>query len=828
VRTILPASVLPAITDTVTIDGYSQPGTSPNTLAVGNDAVLRIQLDGESAGNVVAGLVIRAAGCVVRGLVINRFPNEAIIIEHPPTPATREATRNVIEGNYIGTDAGGTVALGNGSGITISSFDNTIGGTSPAARNLISGSTAGSGIWMKSTAPLNEIEGNYIGTDKNGTAALPNDGRGIFIESGGNSIGSTQAGAGNLISGNKDRGIEISGVLGLTNRIEGNLIGTNATGTAALGNLDGGVLITGASNNTVGGATPAARNVISGNTHTGVFIFDGQNNRVLGNFIGTDATGHTALGHNVAGVLINEASGNFVGGAASGEGNLISGNDSGVYIIGSGTAGNRVQGNRIGTDASGGPLGNSFGIAISIFAGDTTVGGSAGAGNTVAFNSMSGVFIGNGVGTGNAITGNSIFSNGRLGIDLLGGTEDSNGVTANDSLDSDTGPNRLQNYPVLTGFTGSGSTLALQGLLNSAPTTGYNIHFYRNAAVDPSGFGEGQTPLGVLFVQTDPQGNTTFSFPIDPNASGGQYITATATDPAGNTSEFSMASSVVPGPPPPPSPTPTPTATPGSVANVSTRLPVGTGDNVLIEGFIVQGTFSSSKKIIVRAIGPSLVPFGITDALANPTLEIKDANNNTVAVNDDWKVTQQGGYITSNQVAEITQSGVAPSNDLESAVIIRLPPGSYTAIVRGLFNSTGTGVVDAYDLSPESEARLANIATRGLIQPGDKLMIAGFIIQNGDARAVVRAIGPSLVAFGISNALPDTTLQLRDQNGVIVRENDDWESDQKQDLEATGLQPTDPLEAALIATLPPGQYTAQVRGKNEASGIGVVQVYFLQ
>jgi hypothetical protein len=147
-------------------------------------------------------------------------------------------------------------------------------------------------------------------------------------------------------------------------------------------------------------------------------------------------------------------------------------------------------------------------------------------------------------------------------------------------------------------------------------------------------------------------------------------------------------------------------------------------------------------------------------------------------------------------------------------------------------NSVGTGVVDAYDLSPGSAARLANIATRGLIQPGDKLMIAGFIIQNGPVRAVVRAIGPSLAAFGIANALPDTTLQLRDQNGTLVVEDDDWKirsngTSQQAEVEATGLQPSDDREAAFVTMLQPGQYTAQVRGKPEGTGIGVVQVYFL-
>jgi predicted methyltransferase MtxX (methanogen marker protein 4) len=230
----------------------------------------------------------------------------------------------------------------------------------------------------------------------------------------------------------------------------------------------------------------------------------------------------------------------------------------------------------------------------------------------------------------------------------------------------------------------------------------------------------------------------------------------------------------------------------------------------------------------VRAIGPSLAPFGITDALANPTLEIRDAGNVLVASNNDWKTTQVGGIITGDQVAEITASTVAPTNDLESAIIASLAPGSYTAVVRGVGSATGTAVVDAFDLSAASAARLANIATRGLIQPADKLMISGFIIQNGPVRAVVRAIGPSLAAFGITNALPDTTLQLRNQNGTIVRENDDWKTTQQQDLEATGLQPTNDLEAALVETLQPGQYTAQVRGKPEATGTGVVQIYFLQ
>jgi uncharacterized delta-60 repeat protein len=224
--------------------------------------------------------------------------------------------------------------------------------------------------------------------------------------------------------------------------------------------------------------------------------------------------------------------------------------------------------------------------------------------------------------------------------------------------------------------------------------------------------------------------------------------TATATPTATATATPTPTASATATATPTATATATPTATPASlVGNVSTRLPVGTGDDALIEGFIVQGSAGSTKKIIVRAIGPSLSQFGIADALANPTLEIHDASGAIVATNNDWKITQTGGLITGDQFAEINASGVSPGNDLESAIIVPLAPGSYTAVVRGAGNTTGTGVVDAFDLDAGSTARLANIATRGLVQPGDKLMIAGFIVQNGPVKVVVRAIGPSLVQF---------------------------------------------------------------------------------
>jgi CSLREA domain-containing protein len=269
VRTISPGSPLPDITEAVTIDGYTQPGTSANTLEVGNDAVLLIELDGTLAG-AANGLNLGTNANVIRGPVINRFDSVGISIG---TILAVDGSDNVIEGNFIGTDAAGTADLGNnlaGVGIFIGS-GNLIGGALPAARNLISGND-GSGVWVWGSVGFtsdNSVQGNYIGTDRDGTAALPNDGDGVFIfaSTSDNKIGGTEPGTGNLISGNIDDGILISpGPTG--NTIQGNFIGTDASGTADLENGGNGVDIS-ASDNTIGGTTAGARNIISANS-TGV------------------------------------------------------------------------------------------------------------------------------------------------------------------------------------------------------------------------------------------------------------------------------------------------------------------------------------------------------------------------------------------------------------------------------------------------------------------------------------------------------------------------------------------------------------------------------
>jgi streptogramin lyase len=263
------------------------------------------------------------------------------------------------------------------------------------------------------------------------------------------------------------------------------------------------------------------------------------------------------------------------------------------------------------------------------------------------------------------------------------------------------------------------------------------------------------------------------------------------------------------------------------VLNVSTRLPVQTGDNVLIGGFIITGR--DAKKIIVRGIGPSLGGVGIAGALADPRLELRNSSGALVASNDNWRVTQPGGAIPGDQQAEIQASGLAPTNDQESAIIATLEPGSYTAVLQGVNGSTGIGVVEAYDLNQATPSKLANISTRGFVNTGDNVMIGGFIVRPGggtETRIVVRAIGPSLQP-GIPNALADPFLELHDSSGATIASNNNWRDSQETDIQNTGLAPTNDAESAILANLPPGAYTAIVRGNNNTTGVAVVELYNL-
>jgi hypothetical protein len=274
-----------------------------------------------------------------------------------------------------------------------------------------------------------------------------------------------------------------------------------------------------------------------------------------------------------------------------------------------------------------------------------------------------------------------------------------------------------------------------------------------------------------------------------------------------------------PTPPPTPTPTATPTPTPAShVANISTRMNVGLNDDVLIGGFIVRG--SQSKKVIVRALGPSLSGAGVTGAMANPTLELHDSTGATIATDDDW---QTGGQST-----QISASGLAPSNSLESAIIATLAPGSYTAIVRGVNSTTGIALVEGYELD-STTTRLVNVSTRGHVGVNDDVLIGGFIIRGSQSKkVVVRALGPSLSGAGVAGAMANPTLELHDSTGATIATDDNWQTGgQSAQISASGFAPSNSLESAIIATLAPGSYTAIVKGVNGGTGVGMVELYDL-
>jgi hypothetical protein len=256
---------------------------------------------------------------------------------------------------------------------------------------------------------------------------------------------------------------------------------------------------------------------------------------------------------------------------------------------------------------------------------------------------------------------------------------------------------------------------------------------------------------------------------------------------------------------------------PTGTVNISTRLAVGTGDNVLIAGFIVTG--NAPKKLIIRALGPSLP---VPGALQDTILELHDGAP-VLATNDDWR---------ENQESQIIATAIAPTNNRESAIVSYLNPGNYTAIVRGKDNSAGIAIVEVYDLGtasldPTSTAKLAQISTRGTVLGGDSAMIGGFIILGQTTRVIARAIGPSLSAT-VPGALQDTTLELHNGSGAVLASNDDWRSTQEEEIIETGVPPADNRESAIVATLSPGAYTGIVRGKNDTTGVALVEVYALQ
>lgn len=837
VCTITPASGLPAVTAPVTIDGYTQPGASVNTLAVGDNAVLLIELNGTNASS--SGLTLAGVngGSTVRGLVINRFVGQFI-----DAGIYVFSSNNVITGCFIGVDPAGKVELPNhsGGGIrVVTGANNVIGGTTPAARNVISGNGAGNNgniaIVADGTNPPSApvatgtiIRGNYIGTNAAGKAAVHDPGTvgattGIYVIVGtGTIIGGTDAddgvldgkvGARNLISGNgtgiRTEETSFTSAVGLL--VQGNFIGVDATGMTALPNGSG--IIFGPPRDrtdsllTLGGTAAGAGNVISGNTGNGVYVVN-SNVVMQGNRIGTDLGGTLKLGNGSHGVELTRAGSPpfpvvqfTVGGTTPAARNIISGSGGFGLRFFNPTSPTTVQGNYIGTKGDGkSDLGNRLnGIRAETSA---NIGGTvAGAGNVIAFNytgagqfsfPRGGIIFPSDTftpATGVSIRGNSIFSNGGLGIAF--GTE---GPTLNDLGDADTGPNNRQNFPILTSVKATASGVDVTGMLNSRPNMTYRVEFFGNTELSPSLYGEGRTYLGFTNVTTNGNGNASFVASVN----AGERVTSTATDPAGNTSEFSQST--------------------GQLLNISTRLRVRTGDNVLIGGFIVAG--SAPKKVIVRGIGPSLSN-QVQSPLADPVLELHNSAG-LLATNDNWKIDDQ---TRQSQQAAIEATTIPPPNDLESALVRTLPANNtgYTAVLRGKGGASGIGVIEAYDLTDGANSRLTNISTRGLVERGQDVLIAGLIVGNGTTRVIVRALGPSLPVTG---ALQDPLLELRDQNGNAMV-NDNWKQTQQAEIAATGIPPTRDAESAIVAILRPGSYTALVRGVNDTIGIALVEVYAL-
>jgi hypothetical protein len=518
-HTIALLSGLPVISDPVIIDGTTQPGFAGMPM---------IQLDGTGAGANVTGLYVTAADSTVRGLVICHFGGAGIVVV---------SNDNVIQGNYVGTDLSGRVAAGNGTdGIAIygGARRNRIGidGNGPgdaAERNVIA-ANAWSGISISGTGTdQNVVAGNFIGTDATGTADLGNGTNGVSIFAGaqGNRIGTKGADAdavaeGNVIAANHWSGIAISGTGTDQNAVAGNFIGVDATGGTALGNRNNGISVFGGARgnrigtNSNGVGDAFEHNVISGNSWAGIAISGPGTIQtiVAGNTIGTDATGTAPLGNHLDGVAVfNGAAFNLIGSDLDGvndvaETNLISGNlRSGVLISDSGTIRNRVQGNRIGTDVTG-----------------TLALGNAGPGVEIDWLAQE-----------NPVRRNAICGNGGLGIDLGG-----DNVTVNHVSNVDTGPNQLQSYPVIThAFPGSSTTVT--GTFNSQPRTTFTLDFYASAAPDRSLFGQGQRYLGSISLTTDRSGSASFGVTLAAASFNGEWISATATDPSGDTSEFSQA-----------------------------------------------------------------------------------------------------------------------------------------------------------------------------------------------------------------------------------------------------------------------------------------------
>ena len=541
------------------ISGNVSAGIWLSGAGVSNNLVENNYIGLNAAGS--AALANTFAGLyVINGATSNAFLNnvisgnssEGLRLSDPGTSG------NVVQGNLFGTDATGTTAVPNGFlGLSIytGATSNLVGGTSAATRNIISGNFSEGLRIQGAGASWNLVQGNFIGTDASGTNAVPNGWSGLTIFSGAtsNTIGGTTSGAKNVCSGNASYGVVVSDLGTSGNLIQGNYLGLNAGGTASLPNYAGALVTSSASANTFGGASAQARNIMSGNSGPGIEVsFSATSNLLEGNYIGLAPVGTSALGNGSEGIYLHDGpNGNSI------VANVVSGNTlRGIYAYGRNTSYNLIAGNLIGTAANGtSALGNGWdGVVFFDGASSNVVGLSAngaGAGNTIAFNGLTGVYVGSDntdLSIGDTVRGNTIFSNNAIGINLVGGTEDAYGVTANHIGGALPGPNELQNYPVITNAVAGATSTTVSGTLNSSANRSFLVDVYRNPAPDPSGHGQGQVYLGSTSLVTDAGGNGAFAFTTS-GSLGGQYFSTTATDQTtGDTSEFSADVAATNGP----------------------------------------------------------------------------------------------------------------------------------------------------------------------------------------------------------------------------------------------------------------------------------------
>jgi hypothetical protein len=725
VQTIKLASALPNIAGPLTIDGYTQPGAHPNSNEASfTDAVLLVELSGEQVGG--TGLAIFNTNNVVRGLITNGFTTDIAF----------SGQGHKVQGCYLGTNASGSAAIArptNGSGIAINPFTSslTIGGVTPANRNVIAGNI------VFNHCNTITVQRNYIGVSADGMSFIAPSAVISGIEGNGVTIGGTSASVRNVIAGG------VNFVNSSSPIVQNNFIGINASGIVASPGATGLSLGGGTGVGTLGLTTNGlvSQNVIvsSNPSATAVVGLSGaMNNTFEANFVGVAMDGKTLLGNRPIGFnLASRCRGNQIGGVIDGQGNVIA--------------------------FTAAPPQLSAGVIIPVASGTSANGA-------------------------NFTQGNSMIGSGGLPIDIA-----FPGATPNDAGDSD----GFQNFPVLTSTVFGSGTVRITGSLNSTANTSFRIEFFGNEnAGQPA---PRQSFFGFTYVSTDANGNASFDVTL---AVPTRYfaISSTATGPMG-TSEFSPALS-------------------GNLLNISTRAHVGTGDNIVIGGFIITGT--DSKTVVVRGLGPSISSLGapLPGRLDDPVIALYDSSGTQIGVNNDWR---------DSQADQIKATGLAPTNDLESALLTTLQPGTYTVHLLGLNGRTGIGLVEVYDLTPQS-SRLANISTRARDDAGDTVIIGGFIVGPKDgpaARVLIRALGPSIP--NVPDPLQDPVVQLHDGNGALLQSNDNWKQDATNEAQVrdTGIPPSDDRESALVFTGAPGNYTIVVQGRNNTTGIALVEVYHL-